>query len=179
MSPTLSPLAHETGVQDRILILQNWRASGLSRGDVITFWKPHRRGEISIKRVIGVEGDTVYPSRGYACDAAVVHGRRVEGWDGLGVVDGDAVDGGGVQVGRVVVPRGHVWVEGDNGGKSYDSRDFGPVSLGLVDGRAGWVWRSWFKLERVGDGRKEGSGSRVVPGPGRAEGVWDKWLDDA
>lgn len=40
-----------------------------------------------------------------------------------------------------VVPKGHVWVEGDNKKASYDSRQFGPVPLALVEGRA--LFRVW------------------------------------
>ncbi|KAF1976698.1 LexA/Signal peptidase [Bimuria novae-zelandiae CBS 107.79] len=148
MSPTLSPLAHTTPYNDKILIQRGaYARSDICRGDIITFWKPHRRGEISIKRVIGVEGDTVYPHRGYACDE---------------------------EKGKVVVPRGHVWVEGDNWRRSYDSCDFGPVSLGLVDGKARWVWRDWLRLQKVGDEREDrGVRSRVVPGQKRGEDVLD------
>jgi signal peptidase I len=42
---------------------------------------------------------------------------------------------------RYLVPAGHIWVEGDNKAQSMDSRDFGPVSLGLVIGRVSLrVW---------------------------------------
>lgn len=34
------------------------------------------------------------------------------------------------------MPPGHVWVEGDNKKRSYDSRNFGPVPYGLIRGRA-------------------------------------------
>jgi len=33
------------------------------------------------------------------------------------------------------VPKGHCWVEGDNGEISLDSKSFGPISLGLMKGR--------------------------------------------
>ncbi|KAJ7961249.1 putative Mitochondrial inner membrane protease subunit [Quillaja saponaria] len=33
------------------------------------------------------------------------------------------------------VPAGHCWVEGDNPASSMDSRSFGPIPLGLVQGR--------------------------------------------
>ncbi|KAG0443302.1 hypothetical protein HPB47_015065 [Ixodes persulcatus] len=39
------------------------------------------------------------------------------------------------------IPRGHVWLEGDNKGNSTDSRVYGPVPLGLVRGKA--VCRVW------------------------------------
>lgn len=33
------------------------------------------------------------------------------------------------------IPKGHCWVEGDNGKASLDSRIFGPIPLALVEGR--------------------------------------------
>jgi len=39
------------------------------------------------------------------------------------------------------VPRGHVWLEGDNRNNSADSRTYGPVPQGLVRGRA--LCRVW------------------------------------
>ncbi|KAK9504235.1 hypothetical protein O3M35_010611 [Rhynocoris fuscipes] len=40
-----------------------------------------------------------------------------------------------------VVPRGHLWLEGDNSTNSTDSREYGPVPLALVRGRV--VLRLW------------------------------------
>ncbi|KAF2678756.1 LexA/Signal peptidase, partial [Lentithecium fluviatile CBS 122367] len=170
MAPTLSPHAHTTGEKDSIVIARGVRWQGVKRGDVVTFWKPMRPREISVKRVLAVEGDVVVPWRGYACDPAIVEAERVPGgWDGLGTRDEEAIGGESVEVGRVRVPKGHVWVEGDNWRRSYDSLDFGPVSLALVDGRAVRVWREWWRLRPVGDGREEGERrgrSRVVVGSG-------------
>lgn len=36
----------------------------------------------------------------------------------------------------VVVPKGHCWVEGDNSKNSVDSNKYGPISTGLVFGKA-------------------------------------------
>lgn len=46
---------------------------------------------------------------------------------------------GGVMAERV--PGGHVWVEGDNKGRSNDSRTFGAVPVGLVRGRV--IMKVW------------------------------------
>ena len=35
---------------------------------------------------------------------------------------------------KVIIPENHIWIEGDNKTNSRDSRDFGPLSLNLVDG---------------------------------------------
>ncbi|XP_013792382.2 mitochondrial inner membrane protease subunit 1-like [Limulus polyphemus] len=37
---------------------------------------------------------------------------------------------------EVAVPKGNVWLEGDNKTNSTDSRTYGPVPLGLLRGRA-------------------------------------------
>lgn len=34
-----------------------------------------------------------------------------------------------------IVPRGHVWLLGDNASNSVDSRELGPVPIGLIQGR--------------------------------------------
>ncbi|XP_058755038.1 mitochondrial ATP-independent inner membrane protease subunit 1a-like [Vicia villosa] len=34
-----------------------------------------------------------------------------------------------------VVPKGHVWIQGDNIYASFDSRHFGPVPYGLIKGK--------------------------------------------
>ncbi|XP_072856605.1 mitochondrial inner membrane protease subunit 2 isoform X1 [Pogona vitticeps] len=50
----------------------------------------------------------------------------------------------------VKIPHGHVWVEGDHHGHSFDSNAFGPVSLGLLHARAThilWPPGRWQKLQ--------------------------------
>jgi len=39
------------------------------------------------------------------------------------------------------VPRGHVWIEGDNKESSLDSREYGPVSKGLITGKV--IYKFW------------------------------------
>jgi mitochondrial inner membrane protease subunit 2 len=159
MAPTLSPGAHERGEHDWVIINRWFPTRSLKRGDVITFWKPHRPDEVSIKRVVGLEGDTIYPSRGYATESHTYKGKRVGTNDGLPGEENLE----GKEEGKVIVPYGHVWVEGDNWRKSYDSCDFGPISKSLIDGRAVRVWRGgWWK--GIEDGREKGRGSKVVEG---------------
>ena len=65
----------------------------------------------------------------------VVNGRPVhEGYVDLGLVDGD-------YYGPIQVPRGMVFVLGDNRSNSIDSRKFGPVPESRIKGRV--VLRLW------------------------------------
>lgn len=41
----------------------------------------------------------------------------------------------------IMVPKGHLWVQGDNIYASRDSREFGPVPYGLLYGKV--FWRIW------------------------------------
>ena len=50
------------------------------------------------------------------------------------------------------VPTGHVWVEGEEESKSWDSNYFGPVPTGLIVGKivmVVWPWRRWCFIEKV------------------------------
>ncbi|TPX32470.1 hypothetical protein SmJEL517_g04484 [Synchytrium microbalum] len=33
------------------------------------------------------------------------------------------------------VPPGHIWVQGDNSSNSKDSREYGPIPMGLIRGK--------------------------------------------
>jgi inner membrane protease subunit 2 len=182
MAPTLSPDAHETGREDYVIVRpyreralkDGEREGGVKRGDIVTFWKPHKPAEMGIKRVVALEGDTVYPARGYALDPEIQATRLAGLPDGLPDQDQHSVVE--EEEGKVVVPYGHVWLEGDNWRKSLDSNDFGPVSKGLLQGKAVWVWRQWFRVMGVGDSRGQGigerGGSRVVEGKGEVPVVY-------
>ncbi|XP_026991931.1 mitochondrial inner membrane protease subunit 2 isoform X3 [Tachysurus fulvidraco] len=58
----------------------------------------------------------------------------------------------------VRVPDGHLWIEGDHQGHSFDSNTFGPVSLGLLHGRAShiiWPPNRWQRIRpRVPNDRR-------------------------
>jgi inner membrane protease subunit 2 len=128
MSPTLSPQYHEARTTDRILVLRrnsdSFKANGLhvrnfiQRGDVVTFMKPHKpeEGE-SVKRVVGVAGDTIWRDA-----RRVGRERKSEGKTAREM-------GMGMLPPIIKVPIGHIWVEGDNWRESLDSNDFGPVSM--------------------------------------------------
>lgn len=192
MAPTLSPGAHETGREDYVIVRPYQERSsskkgnvkegerediwGVKRGDVVTFWKPHKPGEMGIKRVVAVEGDTVYPTRGYALDPQSYKNRLKGVPDGLPDHDEASIAArDGEEVGKVVVPYGHVWIEGDNWRKSLDSNDFGPISKALIQGKAVRVWREWWALKEVGDERvrgEKGCRSRVVEGRSEVPAVF-------
>lgn len=64
-------------------------------------------------------------------------------------VEGDFLNTPRYRHNYVIVPRGHCWVEGDNYRSSLDSNKFGPVSLGLIKGKAThivWPPHRWTKL---------------------------------
>ncbi|XP_037441954.1 mitochondrial inner membrane protease subunit 2-like [Triticum dicoccoides] len=59
------------------------------------------------------------------------------------------------------IPEGHCWVEGGNGSVSRDSRAYGPVPLGLVQGRVTHVVWPPSKMGRVH--KRVPSEGRVMP----------------
>ncbi|XP_038990266.1 mitochondrial inner membrane protease subunit 1-like [Phoenix dactylifera] len=83
-------------------------------GDVVLLRSPENPRKTVTKRVLGLEGDAV---------TYIVDPHK-----------GDASK-------TLVVPKGYVWVQGDNIYDSRDSRQFGPVPYGLIQGRA--FYRVW------------------------------------
>ncbi|XP_035986750.1 mitochondrial inner membrane protease subunit 2 isoform X2 [Fundulus heteroclitus] len=54
-------------------------------------------------------------------------------------LEGDFIRTLGYKNQYVRVPDGHFWIEGDHHGHSLDSNSFGPVSVGLLHGRASHI----------------------------------------
>jgi signal peptidase I len=125
MEPTLAP-----GDQALVDKLAYRGSAAPHRGDLVAFHAP-RTGEVLLKRVVAVGGDTV----GIEDGRLVVDGRMVR----EPYTDPDAIDS--VWFGPVRVRPGTVFVLGDNRANSDDSRDFGAVPEDRVIGRA--VARVW------------------------------------
>jgi len=124
------------------------------RGDIIVFKYPEDPTRDFIKRVIGVGGDVIIGK-----DKTVyVNGRRlVEHYtqhvdDEIKPGQFDRRD----NFGPIVVPKGDVFVMGDNRDQSYDSRFWGFVPDSEIKGKAiiiYWSWdkdRTWVRFGRIG-----------------------------
>lgn len=106
-----------------------------SRGDIIVFKPPlkNRKDELFIKRVIAVEGDEfkivgnhVYINNELLIEEYISDEKYIER-------DYNVLQG--------VVPKGYVFVLGDNRNNSNDSRTFGFVPIKNIEGKA--VTKIW------------------------------------
>lgn len=112
-------------VRDRYLVDKvSFHVTGLHRGDIVEASTP---GSVSVKRVIGLPGDTI------SCA------------DGRVLVDGAPLDEPYLQTAypeqnrtdctTVTVPPGHLYLLGDHRLVSQDSRQRGPIREDTVTGR--------------------------------------------
>ncbi|MCJ1446272.1 MAG: hypothetical protein MMC23_006777 [Stictis urceolatum] len=139
------------------------RGRNVRVGDVVSVRHPQMPGEGMGKRVLGMPGDFVrIDSPGVGAEERA--GGKTIGEDGH-EVGSEAGSGNGrvkddlhalgderISLGRgfwgdgavrerdwkgkwVQVPEGHCWLEGDDPPWSKDSRDYGPVPLGLIKGK--------------------------------------------
>lgn len=112
--------------------------SGLpARGSLVTAISPLDPSHQVLKRVIGLPGDKV-------CVDPTGE-RKKMGPAGLSIASDE----------WVTVPKGAVWLAGDNTSNSTDSRDYGPVPLAMVKG--GVVARVSFGMTEMGEGRASSS----------------------
>lgn len=100
MSPTLNPETLEHG---DLCLVWRWRYKP-ARGDIVCINAPNRKGRI-VKRIIGTEGDIVMPRESHL----------------------ETSNEGVLNNHPIIIPKGHIWVEGDLGSRSLDSNIFGPV----------------------------------------------------
>ncbi|CAK8534855.1 unnamed protein product [Lathyrus sativus] len=89
------------------------RIGKIGHGDLVLVRSPLNPNRNLTKRVVAMEGETVT-----FFDASGSDSSRT-----------------------AVVPKGHVWIQGDNIYASRDSRHFGPVPYGLIKGKV--FFRVW------------------------------------
>ena len=121
-------------------------------GDVAVFIYPMDRKKDFIKRVIGIEGDTIQIIN----KNVYVNGKLFPDPPGVQHTDPRILPGRD-NMGPVTVPKDKIFVMGDNRDQSYDSRFWKFVPLKDVKGKAFtiyWSWNSdkfWPRFERIGD----------------------------
>jgi len=105
----------------------------IRRGDVVVFKYPRQVEVDYIKRVIGLPGEVVeIRDRQLIIDGRVINEPYV-------VFKGGAAG----DFGPERVPPGHYFMSGDNRDRSADSREWGFVPAGHLQGRAILVWWSY------------------------------------
>lgn len=114
----------------------SYRIHTPNRGDVVVFHSPADERVDFIKRIIGIPGDTVKVQGGYV----YLNGQKLEEKyinDPSQVLAGRFMREGA----EIDVPPGQYIVMGDNRLHSSDSREWGPVTLKGIVGRA--FFRYW------------------------------------
>ncbi|KAI2633885.1 LexA/Signal peptidase [Xylaria nigripes] len=110
------------------------RGRGVQVGDCVVYSIPVEPGEEGLKRVMGMPGDYVLlnspPSSAPRPSYYAVEGDSASSGVGFDRVGRDVGSENMIQV-----PKGHCYIVGDNLPWSRDSRDFGPIPLGLIKGK--------------------------------------------
>eukprot|EP00244_Chara_vulgaris_P007303 TRINITY_DN2739_c0_g2_i1.p1 TRINITY_DN2739_c0_g2~~TRINITY_DN2739_c0_g2_i1.p1 ORF type:complete len:165 (-),score=0.96 TRINITY_DN2739_c0_g2_i1:236-730(-) len=117
MGPSMMPTFNPSG--DVVLLEHvSTKLDKLKAGDVVVAKSPTNPRLIVCKRIVGVSGDRV----------TIIPIKETE------------------RLRHVVVPKGHVWLQGDNIRNSTDSRHYGPVPSAMVKGKVFYkIWppREW------------------------------------
>jgi signal peptidase I len=133
MEPTLIGGGGQT--DDHVLVDKiSYRAHGPRARDIVVFDRPPKANvpdKVLIKRVIALAGDTIEMRQGQV----LVNGQRIsETYLSKQAKDRQCYPTSSFAT--LTVPKGDVFVMGDNRCNSTDSRVFGPISTKLVIGRA-------------------------------------------
>jgi signal peptidase I len=113
--------------QERIFVNKFiYHFSGVDRGDIVVFWYPRDETKSLIKRIIGLPGETVEIQSGVV---VVDNEPLVEPYLEPRFIDQ-------LSFGPVLVPDGSYFVLGDHRDSSNDSRNWGPVPVTKIFGKA-------------------------------------------
>lgn len=124
MEPTLQ-------VDDRILVSKfSYRIGRIARGDVVVFHYPLNPGKDFVKRVVALGGERVELRDG----VVLINNQPISELYPTALAAGDRACT--TSYGPQRVPRGQLFVLGDNRCNSEDSRFFGFVPVGNVVGKA-------------------------------------------
>lgn len=144
MQATLMP-------EDRVLVNKlSYKLHDVNRGDVIVFDRLSgvNNHDDLIKRVIALPGETLEVR---SCEV-FIDGRRLRepylNVEQVAAIEPAARCGSHTDIAPETVPEGMVYVMGDNRVQSFDSRDFGPIDVDEIRGRAfvviwpagAWAW---------------------------------------
>jgi len=130
----------------------DWRFPAVRQpkpGDIVIFKYPIDGKTDYIKRCIAVEGQTV-EVRG---KKLFIDGKEQKE-DYAKFIYGNRAR---PDYGPYVVPKGHIFVLGDNRDNSYDSRFWGPLNKKFLRGKALFIYFSidygkrWLRFSRIGD----------------------------
>ncbi len=126
--------------QERIFVNKYvYRLEPIQRGDIVVFRYPRDPSKSFIKRVIGLGGDRIRIDSG----EVFVNGEALE----EDYVPGAYADQRSYP--ETVVPPNSYFVLGDHRTMSNDSRDFGPVNIGYIYGKAVFGYWPMDKMGRV------------------------------
>lgn len=171
--PTLIP-------NDRFLANKiAYKNSEPQKGDLIVFTNPQDRRQNYIKRVVAVAGETVEIRNGeiYVNDQKLNRQKLPQSTldniritikrDKIEPLEGDVfeeINGDAkykifladhkqpADFAKITVPDHHCFVLGDNRNLSYDSRQFGPVLLATIKGRAEYLYfpaKDWSRFGKI------------------------------
>jgi signal peptidase I len=170
--PTIVP-------NDRLLANKlAYKNSDPNRGDLVVFLNPKDRRQNYIKRVVAIAGDTVQIKDGQlyinneklprekivqsALDAIKIEyeGKTLKG-EVFEETNGDTKykiflagppHNKASNFEKITVPEHHCFVLGDNRNLSFDSRNFGPVPLATLIGKADYLYcpaKDWSRFGRI------------------------------
>lgn len=110
--------------------------SELRRGDIVVF-STGREGDYYVKRVVGLPGETLMILNGFV----YINGDRLD--------EPYVQNRGNENLGPLIIPKGRLFVMGDNRTDSLDSRWFGPVPTSHVEAKVSFIYNPVSRIGRV------------------------------
>jgi len=126
---------------DRILV--DKRGGDFQRWDVVVFRCPGNRKQSYVQRIVGLPGETIRVDKK---GEVFIDGQSLREQDPIDPLEQPSSKLAEIEI---VVPTDQFFLLGDNRGKSRDSRHFGTVHIGDVQGPAAFIYYPWSRFEHL------------------------------
>lgn len=141
-------MLHSLQVGDHLLVNKMvYRFKAPERGEIIVFKYPRDLNRDFVKRIVGLPGETIEMKGA----TVKINGKELD--EPYAIYKGELTFN---HFGPYKIPKGHLFMMGDNRNNSQDSRVWGPLDMSIIHGKAfiiHWAWEdhSWgVRWNRIG-----------------------------
>lgn len=128
-------------INDMIVADMDYKSMEIKRNDIIIFSEPESPQKLMVKRTIAFEGEKISIVNG----KIFINGKEYKEDNSNIIYVNDSSD----DMNEITIPKGHIFVLGDNRPNSLDSRNFGSIPKNNIRGKPLYIYFS-DSFDRIG-----------------------------
>lgn len=134
-------MANTLKINDKVMADMDYKNAEIKRNDIIIFSDPESTQKLMVKRAIAFEGEKIFILNG----KIFIDGKEYNEDNPDIIYENNSSD----DINEMTIPKGHIFVLGDNRPNSLDSRHFGSIPEASIKGKPLYIFFS-DSFDRIG-----------------------------